>query len=289
MKNSIRKRQYVIVMAAACVCMALGPLGAPVQAEEGSRNENQKADYNSESLEGFDYLLDIPVDEQGKIELNAELDQTKPEAGKKLLYRITAENTGSVLLKNLYVQNSFSSVGLIGSWETTEEIETLGNAAVLNELQAGEKCILFLSVQLPDKQKDSVELTLTAAAEYDTQDGSMPVMDTFKLTTELTSGKTKAGNDDAEKIASAEEQETEQEKESLDSSEEETDEKENDEKETLSPSEALTENHDEEGNSTEKEKNKISLAMICGIFLIAAGIGILSALIWLIKKNRSTH
>ena len=84
-------------------------------------------------------------------------DENTVKAGSDLVYTVTLENTGDVMLKNIQLQALFSNQNLQGEWS--------GDS--LEQLDVGIKKELYLTVRLPEEQELAVSVKIMASAEVE--------------------------------------------------------------------------------------------------------------------------
>lgn len=99
-------------------------------------------------------------------------EETEVRAGSQLLYNVTLENTGDLLLKNLRIRPEFEEEGLTGNWDTSEGLQISGTEAVIDSLEASETKVLYLLLSLPEDYAGAVNLTLRADAGFEGDSGS---------------------------------------------------------------------------------------------------------------------
>lgn len=108
--------------------------------------------------------------------VSAEEEQIK--AGQDLVYTVTLENTGNVMLKNIQMHTAFTQEDLSGEWSGDN----------LEQLDVGMKKVLYLTVKIPEGQDKNVTLHLSVSAETVAEDGekSTSIMQETSLDTEVT-------------------------------------------------------------------------------------------------------
>lgn len=84
-------------------------------------------------------------------------DENTVKAGSDLVYTVTLENTGDVMLKNIQLQELFSNQNLQGEWSGDN----------LEQLDVGIKKELYLTVRLPENQESAVSVKILASAEVE--------------------------------------------------------------------------------------------------------------------------
>ncbi len=84
-------------------------------------------------------------------------DENTVKAGSDLVYTVTLENTGDVMLKNIQLQALFSNQNLQGEWSGDN----------LEQLDVGIKKELYLTVRLPENQESAVSVKIMASAEVE--------------------------------------------------------------------------------------------------------------------------
>ena len=79
-------------------------------------------------------------------------DESTVKAGSDLVYTVTLENTGDVMLKNIQLRALFSNQNLQGEWSGDN----------LEQLDVGIKKELYLTVRLPENQESAVSVKIAA-------------------------------------------------------------------------------------------------------------------------------
>ena len=93
--------------------------------------------------------------------IHAATDENTVKAGSDLVYTVTLENTGDVMLKNVQLQALFTDQNLQGEWYGDD----------LDRLDVGIRKELYLTVKIPEGQEKAVTLNLRASAEVETEEG----------------------------------------------------------------------------------------------------------------------
>jgi len=84
-------------------------------------------------------------------------DESTVKAGSDLVYTVTLENTGDVMLKNIQLRALFSNQNLQGEWSGDN----------LEQLDVGIRKERYLTVNLPEEQEVAVSVKILAAAEVE--------------------------------------------------------------------------------------------------------------------------
>ena len=84
-------------------------------------------------------------------------DENTVKAGSDLVYTVTLENTGDVMLKNIQLQELFSNQNLQGEWSGDN----------LEQLDVGIRKERYLTVNLPEEQEVAVSVKILASAEVE--------------------------------------------------------------------------------------------------------------------------
>ena len=142
--------------------------------EDTGADESESDELKSEESEKSDDPDDIEQDDSslsdGKSEedenkkkipdftIQAATDENTVKAGSDLVYTITLENTGDVMLKNVQLQALFTDQNLQSEWSEEN----------LEQLDSGIKKTLYLTVKLPEEQEAAVSVKITASAEPET-------------------------------------------------------------------------------------------------------------------------
>lgn len=105
-----------------------------------------------------------------ELEIRVETDEDTVKAGKDLVYTVILENTGEIMLKNIQLHYEFFKESMTGEWSGKKivmEADTSENIARMESLDAGIKETAYLTVRIPEEQKESLSMKLTATAETD--------------------------------------------------------------------------------------------------------------------------
>lgn len=105
-----------------------------------------------------------------ELEVRVETDEDTVKAGKDLVYTVILENTGEIMLKNIQLHYEFFKESMTGEWSGKKivmEADTSENIARMESLDAGIKETAYLTVRIPEEQKESLSMKLTATAETD--------------------------------------------------------------------------------------------------------------------------
>lgn len=105
-----------------------------------------------------------------ELEIRVETDEDTVKAGKDLVYTVILENTGEIVLKNIQLHYEFFKESMTGEWSGKKivmEADTSENIARMESLDAGIKETAYLTVRIPEEQKESLSMKLTATAETD--------------------------------------------------------------------------------------------------------------------------
>ena len=105
--------------------------------EKGQENENKKKTPN--------FTVSVVTDE------------STVKAGSDLVYTVTLENTGDVMLKNIQLRALFSNQNLQGEWSGDN----------LEQLDVGIRKERYLTVNLPEEQEVAVSVKILASAEVE--------------------------------------------------------------------------------------------------------------------------
>ena len=106
--------------------------------------------------------------------IHAATDENTVKAGSDLVYTVTLENTGDVMLKNVQLQALFTDQNLQGEWsgdssgtaDLNGNIQNEGgNTIHMEKLDSGIKETLYLTVKLPEAQESAVSVKIAASAE----------------------------------------------------------------------------------------------------------------------------
>ena len=106
--------------------------------------------------------------------IHAATDENTVKAGSDLVYTVTLENTGDVMLKNIQLQALFTDQNLQGEWsgdssgtaDLNGNIQNEGgNTIHMEKLDSGIKETLYLTVKLPEAQESAVSVKIAASAE----------------------------------------------------------------------------------------------------------------------------
>ena len=89
--------------------------------------------------------------------VNVVTDESTVKAGSDLVYTVTLENTGDVMLKNIQLQALFSNQNLQGEWSGDN----------LEQLDVGIRKERYLTVNLPEEQEVAVSVKILASAEVE--------------------------------------------------------------------------------------------------------------------------
>ena len=84
-------------------------------------------------------------------------DESTVKAGSDLVYTVTLENTGDVMLKNIQLRALFSNQNLQGEWSGDN----------LEQLDVGIRKERYLTVNLPEEQEVAVSVKILASAEVE--------------------------------------------------------------------------------------------------------------------------
>lgn len=133
---------------------------------EGSEAEEDEAAEDIEDTKGEDSDLsddlskedDKETDNEKKkadFTLHVSTDENTVKAGSDLVYTVTLENTGDVMLENIRLQVQFTDQKLQGEWSEEN----------LEQLDSGIKKTLYLTVKLPEDQEQAVSVKMAASAE----------------------------------------------------------------------------------------------------------------------------
>lgn len=140
-----------------------------LQTEDDCVDENEESDNEDTDGENADLSDDLPEDNEDgdnnkktpDFTLRAVTDENTIRAGSDLIYTVTMENTGEVMLKNIQLHATFSQEELSGEWSGED----------LEQLDIGMKKERYLTVKLPEGLDQAVILNLTASAETEAEDG----------------------------------------------------------------------------------------------------------------------
>lgn len=95
-------------------------------------------------------------------------DESTVKAGSDLVYTVTLENTGDVMLKNIQLRALFSNQNLQGEWSGDN----------LEQLDVGIRKERYLTVNLPEEQEVAVSVKILASAEVEMTEAEMTEADT---------------------------------------------------------------------------------------------------------------
>lgn len=109
--------------------------------------------------------------------LTVETDEDQIKAGRDLVYTVTMENTGDVMLENICLDSQFSQEALHGEW--SEELP--------DQLDAGMREVFYLTVKLPEELDQTVSLQLQASAESETDENAeaAPIVKKISIDTKI--------------------------------------------------------------------------------------------------------
>ena len=109
--------------------------------------------------------------------LTVETDEDQIKAGRDLVYTVTMENTGDVMLKNIRLDSQFSQEALHGEW--SEELP--------DQLDAGMREEFYLTVKLPEELDQTISLQLQASAESETDENAeeAPIVKKISIDTKI--------------------------------------------------------------------------------------------------------
>lgn len=105
-----------------------------------------------------------------ELEIRVETDEDTVKAGKDLVYTVILENTGEIMLKNIQLHYEFFKESMTGEWSGKKivmEADTSENIARMEALDARIKETAYLTVRIPEEQKESLSMKLTVTAETD--------------------------------------------------------------------------------------------------------------------------
>lgn len=89
--------------------------------------------------------------------VNVVTDESTVKAGSDLVYTVTLENTGDVMLKNIQLRALFLNQNLQGEWSGDN----------LEQLEVGIRKERYLTVNLPEEQEVAVSVKILASAEVE--------------------------------------------------------------------------------------------------------------------------
>ena len=109
--------------------------------------------------------------------ITVETDEDQIKAGRDLVYTVTLENTGDVMLKNIRLDSQFSQEALHGEW--SEELP--------DQLDAGMREEFYLTVKLPEELDQTVSLQLQASVESETDENAEadPIVKKISIDTKI--------------------------------------------------------------------------------------------------------
>ena len=129
------------------------------------------------------------VSKKSAMDLDVVTDEASVKAGSDLVCTVTLENTGDVMLKNIRICYSTIQETLKGEWseEQAHLINTDGNTVNIDQLDAGMKKLLYLTVKLPEEQEEAVSVKIAASAEPETteEDDSQQLIREKELVTNV--------------------------------------------------------------------------------------------------------
>ena len=139
--------------------------------ESGTESNEENTSQNDETLS--DGSSEEKTEENLKtaeLAVRVETDEDTVKAGKDLVYTVILENTGEIMLKNIQLHYEFFKESMTGEWSGKKivmEADTSENIARMESLDAGIKETAYLTVRIPEEQKESLSMKLTATAETD--------------------------------------------------------------------------------------------------------------------------
>ena len=139
--------------------------------ESGTESNEENTSQNDETLS--DGSSEEKTEENLKtaeLEVRVETDEDIVKAGKDLVYTVILENTGEIMLKNIQLHYEFFKESMTGEWSGKKivmEADTSENIARMESLDVGIKETAYLTVRIPEEQKESLSMKLTVIAETD--------------------------------------------------------------------------------------------------------------------------
>lgn len=157
------------------------------ESDESKSEEPEECDDPDDTEQGDSSLSDGESEEVNKetenekknpdFTIHAATDENTVKAGSDLVYTVTLENTGDVMLKNVQLQALFTDQNLQGEWSggSSETVDLNGNiqneggnTIHMEQLDSGIKETLYLTVKLPEAQESAVSVKIAASAEPET-------------------------------------------------------------------------------------------------------------------------
>lgn len=162
-----------------------------IQQNDTEQNEDADEKESAENASVSDGNKDENSEKQKKtdLEFSVVTDASSVKAGSDLIYTVTVENTGEVMLKDVQVSYLAMQDSLVGEWSGTQsgELEdaadTVGRTAYIEQLDVGIKRVLYLTVKLPEGQEETVLMKFSASAETDEEESRKIVNETEVSTT----------------------------------------------------------------------------------------------------------
>lgn len=136
-------------------------------AEETEPEETEDSEEKDQDKANLSDLSDGKSEEEDKENENKKktpnftvsvvTDESTVKAGSDLVYTVTLENTGDVMLKNIQLRALFSNQKLQGEWSGDN----------LEQLDVGIRKERYLTVNLPEEQEVAVSVKILASAEVE--------------------------------------------------------------------------------------------------------------------------
>lgn len=141
------------------------------------KNESETESNEENTSQNDETLSDGSLEENpeenlktAEIEVRVETDEDTVKAGKDLVYTVLLENTGEIMLKNIQLHYEFFKESMTGEWSGKKIVmaaDTSENIARMEALDTGIKETAYLTVRIPEEQKESLSMKLTVTAETD--------------------------------------------------------------------------------------------------------------------------